>query len=43
MLMNKEKENYLVPASDMVYVRSEGVICTSGDADPYEYGEGGGM
>ncbi len=42
MLM-KEKENYLIPVSDVVYVRSEGVICASGDADPYEYGEGGGM
>lgn len=43
MLMKEEKENYLIPVSDVVYVRSEGVICASGDTDPYEYGEGGGM
>lgn len=43
MKEEKEKENYLIPVSDVVYVRSEGVICASGDTDPYEYGEGGGM
>lgn len=43
MLMKEEKENYLIPVSDVVYVRSEGVICASGDTDPYEYEEGGGM
>ena len=43
MLMKEEKENYLIPVSDVINVRSEGVICASGNTDPYEYGEGGGM
>lgn len=43
MLMKEEKENYLIPACVVVYVRTEGVICASGDADPYEFGNGGGM
>ncbi len=41
MLMKEEKENYLIPVSDVINVCSEGVICAS--ADQYEYGEGGGM
>lgn len=38
----KEKENYITPATEAVDVRTEGVICASGDPQDYNNPFGGG-
>lgn len=42
----KEEKKLLVyaqPCCEAYELQTEGVVCASGETDPYQYGEGGGL
>lgn len=41
--MNEEKLIYAQPWCEAFELQTEGVVCASGNGNPYEYPEGGGI
>lgn len=41
--MNEEKLIYAQPWCEAFELQTEGVVCASGETDPYQYGGGDGI